>query len=78
MKEELDGVYELVLDRKILPSMRSLQFAGPASELNPARLYNCSFMIVNDYRVFQEAMYLLLSGTGVGYSVQKTSCSSTT
>ena len=71
MKEELDGVYELVLDRKILPSMRSLQFAGPASELNPARLYNCSFMIVNDYRVFQEAMYLLLSGTGVGYSVQK-------
>lgn len=71
MKEELDAVYKLVLDRKILPSMRSLQFAGPAAELNPARLYNCSFMIVNDYRVFQEAIYLLLSGTGVGYSVQK-------
>ena len=51
--------------------MRSMQFAGLASEINPARLFNCSFMAVYDIRCFQETMFLLLSGCGVGYSVQK-------
>ena len=59
-----------VRERKILPSMRAMQFAGPAIERNEARLYNCAYMPVDDYRAFSEAMFLLLGGTGVGYSVQ--------
>jgi len=68
---DIEWAYQFVYNKKILPSMRSLQFAGKAAKINPARLYNCSFMSVNDLRAFQEAMYLLLSGCGVGYSVQK-------
>ena len=67
----IEHAYKMVYDRKVLPSMRSMQFAGLASEINPARLYNCSFLIANDVRCFQETMFLLLSGCGVGYSVQK-------
>lgn len=57
-------------NKKILPSMRALQFAGPAIEKNEARIYNCSYLPVDDYRAFSETMFLLLGGTGVGYSVQ--------
>lgn len=71
LKKDIEEAYQFVYEKKVLPSMRSLQFAGKAAKINPARLYNCSFMIVDDLRVFQEAMYLLLSGCGVGYSVQK-------
>lgn len=71
LQKDIRDAYQFVYDKKILPSMRSLQFAGKAAKINPARLYNCSFMIVDDLRAFQEAMYLLLSGCGVGYSVQK-------
>lgn len=56
--------------RKILPSMRSLQFAGKAIELNNSRLFNCSFLPMDDPLAFNELMFLLLSGCG-GYSVQK-------
>jgi ribonucleoside-diphosphate reductase alpha chain len=59
-----------ILDKKILPSMRALQFAGPAIDRNPARIYNCAYMPIDDYRAFSETMFLLLGGTGVGYSVQ--------
>lgn len=71
LQKDIRDAYQFVYDKKVLPSMRSLQFAGKAAKINPARLYNCSFMIVDDLRAFQEAMYLLLSGCGVGYSVQK-------
>lgn len=60
-----------ILDKKVLPSMRALQFAGPAIEKNPARIYNCCFLPIDDYRSFGETMFLLLGGTGVGYSVQR-------
>lgn len=59
-----------LLEKKVLPSMRALQFAGPAIEKNEARGYNCSYMPMNDYRAFSELMFLLLGGTGAGYSVQ--------
>lgn len=59
-------------DKKVLPSMRALQFAGAAIEKNEARIYNCAYMPIDDYRAFGETMFLLLGGTGVGYSVQKT------
>jgi ribonucleoside-diphosphate reductase alpha chain len=68
--EEIQNAYELVYDRKILPSMRSMQFAGKPIEINPARMYNCSYQPIDDYRAFSEGMFLLLSGVGYGYSVQ--------
>jgi ribonucleoside-triphosphate reductase len=61
---------EYIYNKKILPSMRALQFAGPAIEKNEARGYNCSYMPMDDYRAFSELMFLLLGGTGAGYSVQ--------
>jgi ribonucleoside-triphosphate reductase len=61
---------EFVYTKKILPSMRSLQFGGRAIELNNARVYNCAYLPVEDIRSFSETMFLLLGGTGVGYSVQ--------
>ena len=66
----IERAYELVYDKKILPSMRSLQFGGKPIEVNNSRLFNCSYLAVDDYRAFSETMFLLLCGTGVGYSVQ--------
>jgi ribonucleoside-triphosphate reductase len=71
LKEEIEEVYKLVYDKKILPSMRSLQFAGKPIEINNSRIFNCSFLPIDDFRSFSETMFLLLSGCGVGYSVQK-------
>lgn len=71
LKDEIEDAYRFVYDKKVLPSMRSLQFAGKAIELNNARLFNCSFLPIDDPDAFHEMMFLLLSGCGVGYSVQK-------
>lgn len=68
--EQIEKAYKLVYDKKILPSMRSLQFAGKPIEINNTRLYNCSFLPIDHTDAFSEVMFLLLSGTGVGYSVQ--------
>jgi ribonucleoside-diphosphate reductase alpha chain len=70
LKNEIEEAYKLVYDKKVLPSMRSLQFAGKPIELNNSRIFNCSFLPINDWRSFSEIMFLLLSGCGVGYSVQ--------
>jgi ribonucleoside-diphosphate reductase alpha chain len=51
--------------------MRSLQFAGKPIEINNSRIFNCSYLPIDDWRSFSEVMFLLLSGCGVGYSVQK-------
>lgn len=59
-----------IRDKKVLPSMRALQFAGIAMELNNARGYNCCYLPVDSIDAFNETMFLLLGGTGVGYSVQ--------
>lgn len=64
-----NGMY--IRKKKVLPSMRALQFAGPAMEVNHARGYNCCYLPVDSYHAFSETMFLLLGGTGVGYSVQK-------
>jgi len=71
LAKEIEDVYQLVYDKKILPSMRSLQFAGKPIELSPNRIYNCCYLPIDDVRAFSEVMFLLLGGTGVGYSVQK-------
>jgi len=62
---------KMIRDKKVLPSMRALQFAGPAMEVNNARGYNCAYHPVDTIYAFPETMFLLLGGSGVGYSVQK-------
>jgi len=70
LRDEINKAYSFVYSKQILPSMRSMQFAGKPIGLNPARIYNCAYLPVDDYRAFSETMFLLLGGTGVGYSVQ--------
>jgi hypothetical protein len=71
LKAEIEQVYnDFVLTKKILPSMRSMQFAGRPIDVNPSRIFNCSYAPIDHYKSFQEAMFLLLGGTGFGYSVQ--------
>jgi ribonucleoside-diphosphate reductase alpha chain len=60
-----------IREKKVLPSMRALQFAGTAAEVNNARIYNCCYLPIDSLHSFSETMFLLLGGTGVGYSVQK-------
>ena len=71
LSKEIENAYKLVSDKKVLPSMRSLQFAGAAIKQTPSRIYNCAYLPIDDYRAFSEIMFLLLGGTGVGYSVQR-------
>ena len=71
LTSEIESAYKLVYEKKVLPSMRSLQFAGPAIKQTPSRIYNCAYLPIDDYQAFSEVMFLLLGGTGVGYSVQK-------
>lgn len=71
LKKEIENAYTFVYDKTILPSMRSLQFAGKPIAINNARLYNCCFLPIDHVDGFSEVMFLLLSGTGVGYSVQR-------
>jgi ribonucleoside-diphosphate reductase alpha chain len=62
---------KFIREKKVLPSMRALQFAGAAMEVNNARGYNCAYLPVDSLYSFSETMFLLLGGSGVGYSVQK-------
>lgn len=71
LTDEIITNSQYILDKKVLPSMRALQFAGEAAEVNNARMYNCAYMPIDSYYAFSETMFLLLSGCGVGYSVQK-------
>jgi ribonucleoside-diphosphate reductase alpha chain len=71
LKSEIEAAYSFVYDKKVLPSMRSMQFAGKPIEISPNRVYNCAYLPIDDIRSFSETMFLLLGGTGVGYSVQR-------
>ena len=71
LKEEIQDAYQFVYDKKVLPSMRSMQFGGKPIEISPNRIYNCAYMPIDHIDSFAECMFLLLGGTGVGYSVQK-------
>ena len=71
LKNEITEAYQMVYNKKVLPSMRSMQFAGKPIEIAPNRIYNCAYMPIDHIDSFSEAMFLLLGGTGVGYSVQK-------
>jgi len=71
IKDEIEEVYKMVYDKKILPSMRSLQFGGKPIEISPNRVYNCAYLPIDHTDAFSETMFLLLGGTGVGFSVQR-------
>tara|TARA_R110002110_G_scaffold5437_2_gene28155 strand:- start:20636 stop:22492 length:1857 start_codon:yes stop_codon:yes gene_type:complete len=71
LKGEIDSAYKFAYDKKVLPSMRSMQFGGKPIEVAPNRVFNCAYMPIDDFRSFPEAMFLLLGGTGVGFSVQR-------
>ena len=70
MTQAIVETAKMIREKKILPSMRALQFAGPAAEVNNARIYNCCYLPIDSIHSFSETMFLLLGGTGVGYSVQ--------
>jgi ribonucleoside-diphosphate reductase alpha chain len=72
LEQDIRDVYaHFVLPKLVLPSMRSMQFAGKPIEISPNRVYNCAYMPIDSHLAFSEAMFLLLGGTGVGYSVQR-------
>lgn len=61
---------QAILDMRIVPSMRALWSAGPAATKNPMSVYNCSFLTIDNQQAFSELLFLLMSGCGVGYSVE--------
>ena len=66
-----EEVEEYILNHKVMPSMRALMTAGPALEKENVASYNCSFIAVDHPRTFDETMYVLMNGTGVGFSVEQ-------
>ena len=70
LEDDIRWAFDMVRQKRVLPSMRSMQFGGKAILANNNRIYNCSFTLIDRLDAFSEALYLLLSGCGVGYSVQ--------
>jgi ribonucleoside-diphosphate reductase alpha chain len=70
IRDDFNFAKEMVLKRRVLGSQRALQFGGKAILDKNARLYNCSSSYIDRPRAFQESLYLLLCGVGVGFSVQ--------
>lgn len=71
LSKDIMKSFSLVHDRKVMPSMRSLQFGGEGVKKNNLRLFNCSYLPIDDVRAFGEIIFLLLSGCGVGFSVEQ-------
>lgn len=71
LSKDIIKAFSFVHDREVMPSMRSLQFAGDSILKNNLRGFNCSFTHIDDPKSFGEVLFLLLSGCGVGFSVQK-------
>lgn len=72
LAEEISAVYDdIVQAKEAFPALRSMQFGGRPIEMNPSRIYNCAFLHAKAVKRFSETMFLLLGGTGLGYSVQK-------
>jgi len=67
----LNELEDAILNLEVMPSMRALMTAGPAAERDNTCVYNCSYLPVDHPRAFDEAMFILLCGTGVGFSVER-------
>ncbi len=70
-KKTTDEIWNAIYTLDVMPSMRALMTAGPALDRDNTAGYNCSYLPVNDPKSFDEAMYILLCGTGVGFSVER-------
>lgn len=70
ISEDIAWAFERVREKRVLPSMRSMQFGGEPIEEKNSRLYNCTFSVADRVDFFKETMYLLLTGCGVGFSVE--------
>ena len=66
-----DGIGDYIKELKVMPSMRALMTSGKALDKCNVAGYNCSYLAVDDLRAFDEAMYILMCGTGVGFSVER-------
>lgn len=66
-----DVVYQAIYNMEVMPSMRALMTAGPALERDNIAGFNCSYLPIDDVRAFDETMFILMNGTGVGYSVER-------
>lgn len=66
-----NGIRSNILDMEVMPSMRSLMTAGPALERDNISGYNCSYIAVDNIKSFSEALYILMNGTGLGFSVER-------
>lgn len=64
-------IYQAILNMDIMPSMRAMMTAGPALDRDNIAGYNCSYVVIDDVRAFDEIMYILMCGTGVGFSVER-------
>lgn len=71
LKKEIKEIREAVLNLDVMPSMRLLMTAGEACERDNISAYNCSYLAVNNKRAFSEALYILMNGTGVGFSCER-------
>tara|TARA_R110000772_G_scaffold66827_1_gene148635 strand:- start:12622 stop:14619 length:1998 start_codon:yes stop_codon:yes gene_type:complete len=68
---QVHEIEQAILGLEVMPSMRSLMTAGPASKRDNTCMYNCSYLAIDDPKAFDEAMFILLCGTGVGFSVER-------
>jgi ribonucleoside-diphosphate reductase alpha chain len=68
---DVRDIEQAILGQEIMPSMRAMMTAGPALDRDNTAGYNCSYLPVDDPKSFDEAMYILLCGTGVGFSVER-------
>ena len=67
----INEIEQAILSLDVMPSMRSLMTAGPAASRDNTAMYNCSYLAVKNIKSFDQAMFILLCGTGVGFSVER-------
>lgn len=71
LSEEIDDAFNLVKQKRVVPSQRSMQFGGRAIQRRNMRIYNCTYSPADRPRFFSEMLWLLLCGCGTGFSVRK-------
>jgi len=69
--KDIDRIHDAVLKLEVMPSMRLLMSAGEACERDNIAAYNCSYLAMNNKRAFSECLYILMNGTGVGFSCER-------